>query len=97
MRYYLYKPFKEAAMKTQMMHTRIDQDIKQKAGAIFSSIGINNADAIRMFFAQVILKQGMPFDIKIPNKETKKAIKESRSSKNLFPISLDGFNKINGT
>lgn len=81
-------------MKTQMIHARVDQNLKHDAELIFSSLGLNMADAIRIFFMQVILNNGLPFEVKIPNKETRKAIKDSRLNKNLFPLSLEDFDKI---
>lgn len=81
-------------MKTQMMHTRIDPDLKKKAEAVFNAIGINAADAIRMFFTQVTLNQGLPFDVKIPNKETLNAMKDSTLNKNLTHIPMEDFDKF---
>ena len=81
-------------MKTEMMHTRIDPDLKQKAEAIFSAIGINTADAIRMFFAQVSLHNGLPFEVKIPNKETAKAMEDSRLNRNLTHIPMEDFDRF---
>ena len=51
-------------MKTQMIHTRIDENLKREAELVFSALGINTADAIRMFLTQVTLKRGIPFDVK---------------------------------
>jgi DNA-damage-inducible protein J len=81
-------------MKTQMIHTRIDPTLKQEAEQIFSALGINTADAIRMFFRQVTLKQGLPFDVKIPNKETQKAMEELRTNKNLKSYSPQEFQEL---
>lgn len=79
-----------------MMHARIDPDLKKKAEVIFHTIGINTTDAIRMFFAQVILNQGIPFDVKIPNKETLKAMEDSRLNKNLTHIPMKDFDRTFG-
>jgi DNA-damage-inducible protein J len=81
-------------MKTQMIHARIDQNLKQEAELIFSSLGINTADAIRMFLTQVTLNQGLPFDVKIPNKETQKAIEELRTNKKLKSYSAQEFHEL---
>jgi len=75
-------------MKSQRMHTRIDPTLKQEAEQIFSALGINTAEAIRMFFAQVTLHRGLPFDLRVPNRATQKAISESRAKTNLTPLSL---------
>jgi DNA-damage-inducible protein J len=81
-------------MKTEMIHTRINQNLKREAELVFGSLGINTADAIRMFLTQVTLNQGIPFDIKIPNIETRNAIKDSRKRKNLSTISMDDLDKV---
>ena len=83
----------ETHTTTQMIHTRIDQNIKHKAELVFSTLGINTSDAIRLFLTQVALQQGIPFDVKIPNKETRKSIEDSRSNKNLSPLSIDDLDK----
>lgn len=57
--------------KTDYVRARISPDIKEAAGKIFSKIGLGHADAIRLFYQQVVLNQGMPFDIKIPPKGKK--------------------------
>lgn len=81
-------------METQMIHTRIDPTLKREAELVFSALGMNTTEAIRMFFAQVAMTQGIPFEVKIPNKETRKAIEDSRSNKNLSALSLDELDKI---
>ena len=84
----------ETQKTTQMIHARIDSDLKQKAEAIFSILGINTADAIRMFLTQVTLTQGLPFSVKIPNKETKKAMEDSKLNQNLTRIPMEDFDKV---
>lgn len=81
-------------METQMIHTRIDPTLKREAESVFNALGMNTTEAIRIFFAQVAMTQGIPFEVKIPNKETRKAIEDSRSNKNLSVLSLDDLDKI---
>ena len=42
-------------MATQMVHARVDVNIKQETERIFEMLGINTSDAIRMFFTQVTI------------------------------------------
>jgi DNA-damage-inducible protein J len=79
---------------TQMIHARIDSNLKQKAEAVFNVLGINTSDAIRMFLTQVTLTQGLPFSVKIPNKETKHAIKDSKLNRNLKHIPIEDFDRV---
>ncbi len=81
-------------MKTQMIHARIDQNLKHDAELIFSTLGLNVADAIRIFFTQVILNKGLPFDVKIPNKETQKAMEELKTNKKLKSYSAKEFHEL---
>jgi DNA-damage-inducible protein J len=81
-------------MKTDMIHARVDHELKHDAELIFKSLGINTADAIRMFFRQVTLNQGLPFAVKIPNKETLKAMRELEINKNLKSYSAEEFKEL---
>ena len=40
------------------------------------------------FLAQSVMQRGIPFEIKIPNKETAKVIKDARDGKNISKISI---------
>ena len=58
-------------MTTQMVHARVDVNIKQEAERIFKILGINASDAIRMFLIQVtIIQQALPFKLKVLNEQT---------------------------
>jgi DNA-damage-inducible protein J len=84
----------ETQPTTQMIHTRIDPNLKHKAELVFSALGINTTEAIRMFLTQVTLKQGLPFEVRIPNKETIKAMEELRTNKNLKSYSTEEFHEL---
>lgn len=81
-------------MKTQMIHARVDQNLKHNAEQILNALGLNMADAIRLFFTQVILNQGLPFEVKIPNKKTQKAIEELEVNNNLQSYSAKEFSNL---
>ncbi len=65
-------------MKTAVLHTRIDPKLKTQAEAVFEEIGLSSSDAIRIFYKQVVLRKGLPFDVSIPNKETAETLAKSR-------------------
>ena len=58
----------------------LDADMKAKAKEIFKSYGVSLSDAINIFLTQSVLEKGLPFEMKIPNGETKKAIEEARAN-----------------
>ena len=65
--------------KTASVHARIQPTLKLRAEAVLDKLGISTSEAIAMFFSQVALQKGLPFDVKIPNKTTRKAMLEARS------------------
>lgn len=56
--------------KTDRVEATIESDLKQAAEAIFSKLGVSPSETIRIFYKQVELHQGFPFEVKIPNAET---------------------------
>lgn len=70
-------------MKTAAIHSRIQPEIKERAEGILQRLGLSPTEAIRMFYTQIALRNGLPFDVSIPNDETIKALEDSRSSRNL--------------
>lgn len=67
----------------------LDAEIKEKAKEVFKHYNIGLSDAFNIFLAQTVLERGLPFEVKIPNKETVDVIKDSRSNKNMEIISLN--------
>jgi DNA-damage-inducible protein J len=68
------------AVKTEMIHARINVQLKKSAERIFSEVGISTAEAIRLFLKQVELHRGLPFPVSIPNEETVAAMREANQS-----------------
>src|SRR5438105_191584 len=66
-----------------MIRARIDPALKVHAETILSNLGLNASDAIRLFYTQVTLSNGLPFEVKIPNAATRKAIRDARAGKNV--------------
>lgn len=82
-------------MKTQVINARVEPKLKSSAEKIFKSLGMSTTDAISIFLSQVVLNKGLPFEVKIPNKETRAAIAEVRSGKGKrFTSSKDLMNEI---
>ncbi|MBU7547426.1 MULTISPECIES: type II toxin-antitoxin system RelB/DinJ family antitoxin [Leuconostoc] len=53
--------------KTANLTARIEPDIKDQAETILNTLGIPASNAINMFYKQIILQQGIPFDLKLPS------------------------------
>lgn len=54
--------------KTASVFVRIDPRTKEKAEKILNELGISASTAINMFYKQIIIQNGMPFDVKNSNK-----------------------------
>lgn len=55
------------AAKSANLYARIEPDVKEKAESVLSALGIPASNAINMFYKQIILQRGLPFDVKIPS------------------------------
>lgn len=52
--------------KTANLYARIEPDLKEQAEGILTALGIPASNAITMFYKQIILHKGLPFDVKLP-------------------------------
>ena len=52
--------------KSANLYVRIEPDVKEQAESILSALGISASNAINMFYKQIILQRGLPFEVKIP-------------------------------
>ena len=55
------------AAKSANLYVRIEPEVKEKAESILSTLGIPASNAINMFYKQIILQRGLPFEVKIPS------------------------------
>ena len=69
--------------KDAIINARVESRLKTKVDQIFNVLGLSQTEAITLFYKQVELNQGLPFDVKVPNKLTKKTLKDSRIGKNI--------------
>ncbi len=67
-------------MATVSTQIRIDEATKKQAMELLEGLGLNLSDAINMFLRQVVLHNGIPFDVKYPKfkPEVMEAMEEAR-------------------
>lgn len=63
-------------MKTETIRARVEPNIKHQAEAVLKILGISPTEAITLFYHQITLQNGLPFSVKIPNKETQQAMED---------------------
>lgn len=52
--------------KSANLYARIEPEVKEQAEAILNALGIPASNAITMFYKQIILQRGLPFEVKLP-------------------------------
>ena len=55
--------------KSANLYARIEPDVKEQAESILSALGIPASNAINMFYKQIIMRRGLPFDVTIPREK----------------------------
>ena len=65
-------------MKTQstMLHVRMDTEMKRKATETLAAMGLTASEAVRLFFHRIAVDQAFPFELKVPNARTRRAMAE---------------------
>jgi DNA-damage-inducible protein J len=70
-------------MKTEIINMRVEPTLKRSAEKVLHPLGLTTTDAITIFLHKVVLEEGLPFEVRIPNKTTQKAMKNVMAQKNL--------------
>jgi DNA-damage-inducible protein J len=60
-------------MTTTMVHIRVDEKVKAAAKTL-SAMGISVSDAVRMLLVRVAAEKALPFEVRVPNAATVKAM-----------------------
>jgi DNA-damage-inducible protein J len=82
--------------KNAFIRARTDAHLKERVEYIFAKLGLNVTDAINLFFHQVEMQGGLPFDVRIPNAETLQALHDLENNHNVTTSSLSDFKKSLG-
>gem|GEM_PF-146926 len=69
--------------KTETIRARVEPVLKEGAEGILKKLGLSSTEAITLFYRQVILRRGLPFNVELPNKETVETLRKSRQGKEL--------------
>ena len=63
--------------KTETINIRIEPTLKQQAEETLNYLGLTMSEAVNLFFKQVVINDGIPFEIKKP-KYNRKTLKEMK-------------------
>ncbi len=62
-----------------VVRARIDADTKERAADALEAMGLSISDAIRLLMLRIADERRLPFEVKVPNARTRKAIEELES------------------
>ena len=71
------------------VRARIDTDTKERAAAALGAMGLSISDAIRLLMLRVADERRLPFEVKVPNATTRKAMAELDAGKGKRFASVD--------
>ena len=71
------------------VRARIDANTKERAAAALEAMGLSISDAIRLLMLRVAEERRLPFEVKVPNATTRKAIAELEAGKGKRFASVD--------
>lgn len=69
--------------KEAYINVRVDEKTKNQVDDILSTLGINMSTAIDIYLNQILLNQGLPFEVKKPKNDKSKKIKELAEAINM--------------
>jgi DNA-damage-inducible protein J len=69
--------------KSGTVQVRMPEDLKQEVNSILNTLGLTPSEAVLLYYKQIALNHGLPFEVKVPNKQTAEAIKEARAGEGL--------------
>ncbi|MBC2715332.1 MAG: type II toxin-antitoxin system RelB/DinJ family antitoxin [Desulfobacteraceae bacterium] len=69
--------------KTATIRARIEPRLKEDVEKLFQKMGLTTTEALNLFYRQVKLRNGLPFNVVIPNKTTEKVFKDTDAQRNL--------------
>jgi DNA-damage-inducible protein J len=84
--------------KSAVIRARISPEIKDGVEKVFDRLGLTTSEAINVFCHQVVMSNGFPFEVKIPNAETLAAIQEGdamlKDKKRKFKTKMDVYEEL---
>jgi DNA-damage-inducible protein J len=64
-----------------MIRARIEPTLKEQAEATLDELGLTPTTAISLFYRQIVEHRGLPFEVRIPNTSTRRAMLDARTGR----------------
>jgi DNA-damage-inducible protein J len=69
--------------KSAMIRARVDPVLKHEVEDLFEQLGLSATEAITLFYQQVRLNQGLPFEVRLPNEVTRQTFADTDAGQNI--------------
>ena len=69
--------------KTATVRARIEPRLKKEAEQVLENLGLSATQAVNLFYRQVALRKGLPFDVVIPNATTRRTFESTDAGREL--------------
>ena len=76
--------------KSAVIRARVDPVLKDEVEDLFEQLGLSATQAITLFYEQVKLNRGLPFDVRSPNEVTRRTLAETDAGQNIVRCENDG-------
>ena len=70
--------------ETEMIQVHVEPELKHRAEESLHALGLSAAEAITLFYEQVAMRKGLPFDMGVPNAETAEALRQAEAGATLI-------------
>lgn len=69
--------------KTEMIRARMEPELKREAEEVLGELGMSATEAITLFYTQVAMQRGLPFEVRLPNADTVEALHQAQAGTDL--------------
>ncbi len=69
--------------KSATVRARVAPQLKARAERVLDKLGLSATTAITLYYEQIILRRGIPFDVALPNATTRRAMRDAESGRGL--------------
>lgn len=69
--------------KSEVIHTRVAPALKHSVEAVLGKVGLSTSEAVTLFFHQIVLRDGLPFEVRVPNAVTRTVLAEASEGKGM--------------
>ena len=71
---------------TEVVRARVDERLKKEATAILATMGLTVSDFVRIGLTKVVSEQGLPFEMRVPNRLTAETLARSERGEDIHRV-----------